>query len=134
MNRYPTDQELNRLIEELEQEDMYFPAHLKQEILRQVPKESPQARGGGKRGQSFSVGIYALKIAAGMAAAIFLLFAWPVQEGGFRNTVETARREMDFSRPQERVSDRLREERENMADTIERWLEERKDGGKDNES
>lgn len=33
MNRYPTDEELARLIESLEKEELYAPRHLKEEIL-----------------------------------------------------------------------------------------------------
>lgn len=74
MNRYPTDEELNRFIEELEQQKLYAPGHLKDEILMKAAK---QKRKGEKESEPASFLMYTLKMAVGMAAAVFLVFAIP---------------------------------------------------------
>ena len=38
MNDYPTEEELNRMIEELEREQLYAPKHLKEDILFKARK------------------------------------------------------------------------------------------------
>ena len=80
MSRYPSDEELYRFIEELEKEELYAPGHLKEEILSRVNREEGAKRNKPK-GQPTSFPIYTLKMAAGIAAAIFLVFAIPVQDG-----------------------------------------------------
>lgn len=90
MNRYPTDEELNRLIEELEQQNLYAPKHLKQQILQQVltqqNKQQVQADREvfwpkkGSAYKSVQMFTYSFKVVAGMAAAILMLVLLPVQD------------------------------------------------------
>lgn len=80
MNKYPTDEELNDFIARLEQESLYAPIHLKEEILLKAEEIT-----GVKRQQKYdkptSFFSYTLKMVAGMAAALFLTFAIPVSDG-----------------------------------------------------
>lgn len=85
MNRYPTDEELNRFIEKLEKEELYAPKHLKEEILLRA-KETK------KTGPS-SFLMYTLKMAAGMAAAVFLVFMIPVNDGSNISRADSSNRE-----------------------------------------
>lgn len=133
MNGYPTDEELNSLIEELEKEELYAPAHLKEEILQRVEKESRQADAGRKSGQSVSLAVYTLKIAIGMAAAILLVFLMPVRDGSNISRAEEVWQEESYV-PKERISDKLREKRQNIEDTVEQWLNQMEDGGNDNDN
>lgn len=75
MKQYPTDEELNAFIAKLEQEELYAPAHLKEEILLKTEqmKKSETA--------PISFLVYTLKMVAGMAAAIMLTFAIPASDG-----------------------------------------------------
>lgn len=81
MKQYPTDQELNRFIEELEQEELYAPAHLKEEILRKLEKNGQSTQDSSRKKAPISFPVYTLKIVAGMAAAILLIFLIPAQNG-----------------------------------------------------
>lgn len=36
MKNYPTDEELNAFLEKLEQQELYAPEHLKEEIMKKV--------------------------------------------------------------------------------------------------
>lgn len=78
MNGYPTDEELNRMIEELEKEELYAPGYLKDEIMLKA-KETEKS--GSKRSQPVSFLMYSLKMAAGMAAAVLLVFVIPAGNG-----------------------------------------------------
>ena len=106
--KYPSDQELQNWILELEQEELYAPRHLKEEILKKAtqPAELKQMAGtaedvkkmqlpeGGGRNPEHpqsSFFAYTLKIVAGMAAAILLTFVLPANNG------------MDISRAKERM-------------------------------
>ena len=88
MKEYLTDEELNLLIEELEQQTLYAPRHMKEQILSQAfPKQTvqvlPQSGGGRERQKGAStIGLlsYRLKIIAGMAAALLMLALLPMQE------------------------------------------------------
>lgn len=43
MKNYPTDEELNAFLEKLEQQELYAPEHLKEEIMKKVfPSELPR--------------------------------------------------------------------------------------------
>ncbi|MCM1136593.1 MAG: hypothetical protein NC400_13595 [Clostridium sp.] len=90
MNGYLTDEELNLFIEQLERQKLYAPPHMKEQILNQAfPEKTVEAlpkSGGGERTIAFFS--YRLKIIAGMAAAVFMLAALPVQEkeGGYEGT------------------------------------------------
>ncbi len=82
MKGYPTEEELNLLIEQLEAQQLYAPKHLKEEILnkafpKQTAEGSPQSKSSGKR--SVQIFTYRLKIIAGMAAALFVLMLIPMQ-------------------------------------------------------
>lgn len=81
MNRYPTDEELNSFIEELEKEKLYAPLHLKEEILLKVKEGEQPAKTGSKSQQPVSLFLYTLKMVAGMAAAVLLIFMIPAENG-----------------------------------------------------
>lgn len=79
MSKYPTDEELELFIRQMEQQELYAPKHMKEQILSQAfPKQTVEVlpRSGSSMGsvQLFS---YRLKIIAGMAAAIFMLLLLP---------------------------------------------------------
>ena len=81
MKEYPTDKELELFIEQLEQQELYAPKHMKEQILsRAFPKQTvevqPKSGGGKSTVQLFS---YRLKIIAGMAAALLMLVILPIQ-------------------------------------------------------
>lgn len=93
MNRYPTDEELNRFIEELEKEELYAPRHLKEEILLKAAKTEQMHKSESKRSQPVQMFTYTLKIVAGMAAAIFLVFMIPANYGNNAYEAEQVRME-----------------------------------------
>lgn len=79
MSGYPTDEELERMIEQLEAQELYAPKHMKEQILnqafpKQTVKEFPMSGSGTRAVQNFT---YRLKIIAGMAAAIIMLMIIP---------------------------------------------------------
>lgn len=79
MNQYPTDEELELFIKQMEQQELYAPKHIKEQVLNQAfPKQTagvlPKS---GKNPSPVSFLAYRLKIIAGMAAAIFMLFMIP---------------------------------------------------------
>lgn len=79
MSKYPTDEELELFIKQMEQQELYAPKHVKEQILSQAfPKQTVEVlpRSGSSRG-SVQLLSYRLKIIAGMAAAIFMLFLLP---------------------------------------------------------
>lgn len=78
MNNYPTDEELNRMIEELERGQLYAPRHLKEDILMKARKTEKRKS---KNGQPVSFRVYTLKMAVGMAAAVLLVFMIPAGSG-----------------------------------------------------
>lgn len=77
MNRYPTDEELNAFIERMEQQELYAPKHLKQQILEKVSEEAIPKRSAHQSVQMFA---YSFKVIAGMAAAILMLILSPMEE------------------------------------------------------
>ncbi len=82
MREYPTEEELNLFIEQMEAQQLYAPRHLKEDIMNKAfPKQAaggqPQSKSSGKR--SVQVFTYRLKIIAGMAAALFVLILIPLQ-------------------------------------------------------
>lgn len=89
MNGYPTDEDLELLISQLEKQELYAPKHMKEQILNQAfPKQAveifPQT---GSRTRSVQTFTYRLKIITGMAAALVMLMLIPfVNE---RNNYET---------------------------------------------
>lgn len=134
MNGYPTDEELRSFIEALEKEELYAPAHLKREILQRVKKESRPADAARKSGRPVSLGVYTLKIAMGMAAAIMLVFFLPVRNGSNVSWAEEMQRQEESYVPRERISDKLREKRQDIEDTVEQWLNQMENGGNDNDN
>lgn len=79
MNKYPTDEELALLIQELEQQELYAPKHMKEQILSrafQKQTEDIRQKSGGAAGTAQLLA-YRLKIVAGMAAALFMLILLP---------------------------------------------------------
>lgn len=90
MKEYPTDEELELFVEQLEQQELYAPKYMKEQILsRAFPKQTAEVlpRSGGGKGsvQLFS---YRLKIIAGMAAAFLMLVLLPIQ-GELRESRES---------------------------------------------
>jgi len=75
MNYYPSDEDIARLIEELEAQPLHAPPHLKAEVLARLGDGAAKKRGG----QALRTSLYNLKIIAGVAAALFLLFLMPEQ-------------------------------------------------------
>lgn len=79
MSKYPTDEELEKFIRQLEQQELYAPVHIREQVLnRAFPKqtEQPLSKSGSGPGKS-QILAYRLKIIVGMAAAIFILFLLP---------------------------------------------------------
>ena len=83
MREYPTDEELERLIAELEQQELYAPKHMKEQILSQVfPKQTDKTPAkSGSAQKPVALFTYRLKIIAGMAAALIMLAVIPMQNG-----------------------------------------------------
>ena len=83
MREYPTDEELERLIAELEQQELYAPKHMKEQILSQVfPKQTDKMPSkSGSAQKPIALFTYRLKIIAGMAAALIMLAVIPMQNG-----------------------------------------------------
>lgn len=79
MREYPTDEELQSFIENLEKQELYAPRHLKPQILEQAFPEKVvnQSSDIGRKGSQTSVLVYRLKIMAGMAAALLMLAILP---------------------------------------------------------
>lgn len=78
MNNYPTDEELNAFLEKLEQQELYAPEHLKEEIMKKVfLQELPKT----EEKKTIPFAVYVLKMAAGMAAALTLLIVNPFRGG-----------------------------------------------------
>lgn len=80
MNGYPTDEELELLIDQLEKQELYAPKHMKEQILNQAfPKQTVEIfPGSGSRTRSVQTFTYRLKIIAGMAAALVMLMIIPL--------------------------------------------------------
>lgn len=87
MNRYPTDEELNAFIRQLEQQELYAPKNLKRQILDK------------KRRREAAVPMpvhgfaYKIKVVAGMAAALLMLVLLPMNETGAAGAERMAIRE-----------------------------------------
>lgn len=115
MSGYPTDEELERLIRQLEEQELYAPKHMKEQILsqafpKQTVKEFPVS---GSRTRTVQSLTYRLKIIAGMAAAIFMLMIIPAITGSrepmrFAAEETNVLKENDMS-ANERLGERTRE-------------------------
>lgn len=79
MNGYPTDEELELLISQLEKQELYAPKHMKEQILSQAfPKQTVEIfPKSGSESRSVQTFTYRLKIIAGMAAALIMLMIIP---------------------------------------------------------
>lgn len=79
MSKYLTDEELELFIRRMEQQELYAPKHMKEQILnRAFSKQTVEVMpGSGSREKPFRFLAYRLKVVAGMAAAIFMLLAFP---------------------------------------------------------
>lgn len=106
MREYLSDEELTRLIEELEEQELYAPKHLKEEILNKAfPKQTEQAQPKPKsiRQKPVSLFAYRLKIVTGMAAALIMLVLIPLGAG---NDYNMDKKGMDdMARRQKRMED-----------------------------
>lgn len=91
MKEYPTEEELALFISQLEQQELYAPRHLKEEIIKQAfPEQTVEAApksGGGER--AVQLFVYRLKIIAGMAAALFMLAMLPSLGNGYEADQDT---------------------------------------------
>lgn len=106
MRKYLSDEELTRLIEELEEQELYAPKHLKEEILNKAfPKQTEQAQPKPKstRQKPVSLLAYRLKIVTGMAAALIMLILIPLGAGN--ESGMNSNRMDDISRRQKRIED-----------------------------
>ncbi|GFI17650.1 MAG: hypothetical protein HFI43_14895 [Lachnospiraceae bacterium] len=79
MREYPTDEELEFFIQQMEQQELYAPKHMKEQILEkafpgQTVEVLPKSGSGTGAVRLFT---YRLKIAAGMAAALVMLMLLP---------------------------------------------------------
>lgn len=115
MSGYPTDEELERMIRQLEEQELYAPKHMKEQILsqafpKQTVKEFPLSGGGARTVRNFT---YRLKIITGMAAAIIMLMIIPTiasnTEPAFPLEEKQDILEEDSSNANERLGERTRE-------------------------
>ena len=123
MNGYSTDEELSRLIEELEKQPLYAPAHLQEAVLCKLQEEEQKKR---EASEKVSFFLYSFKMAVGMAAAIVLLFAIPANDGSNKSYAFELRREseaaeekldMHFENGREKLS-QLSEKLNTMVDKL----------------
>ncbi len=94
MNGYPTDEELNKWIEELERKPLYAPAHLQETVLCKLQEQTRKKR---EASEKVSFFLYSFKMAVGMAAAIVLLFTIPANDGSNRSYASELRRESEVA-------------------------------------
>lgn len=116
MREYPTDEELKRFIEELEQQELYAPKHMKQQILSQAfPKQTvAELPKSGRRKASVSVLAYRLKIVAGMAAALLMLAVIPMQGASYDSVSGQEEWEQARLSEQEKMQERFFSEKSGM--------------------
>lgn len=132
MQRYPTDEELNSFMEELEKEELYAPGNLKEEILLKVREQSSaetaeHGMGHGrqdKRMHGSSFLLYTFKMAAGMAAAVLLVFMIPFNDGSSISLAETPEIEWDASKEEQLKKDSARI---SLGDRISRYMDEKRE-------
>ena len=109
MGKYPTDEELELFIRQLEQQELYAPKHLKEQILSQAfPKQTVevQPKSGSSAG-AVRLLAYRLKIVAGMAAALLMLLLLPSirMSSEYRMDQEEMKWQMDVEEMQEEEQD-----------------------------
>lgn len=124
MHRYPTDEELNSFIEEIEKEELYAPGNLKEEILLKAQKQASMEKSEHNRMQGSSFLLYTFKMAAGMAAAVLLVFMIPVSDGSSVSLAETPEIEWDASEEERLEKDR---DRISLNDRISRYMSEKRE-------
>lgn len=120
MQGYPTDEELNSFIEEIEREEMYVPKHLKEEILLKAQEQTAMDN----RAQSSSFLLYTLKMAAGMAAAVLLVFMIPAGDGSNISLAKFPKLEWDASEEERLQKDR---DKVSLGDRISRYMNEKRE-------
>lgn len=102
MNKYPTDEELAIFIQKMEQQELYAPKYMKEQVLRKAfPKQTVEVLSeSGSKTRTVQVLAYRFKIIAGMAAAIFMLLLLPSLEldGKYKAEQEAQRREREAER------------------------------------
>ncbi len=96
MNNYPTDEELEFFIRQMEEQELYAPKHMKEQILNRafpnpIKEALPDSGGGGKTVQFLA---YRLKIIAGMAAAVLMLVILPMQGRDWQDQDKTQERKL----------------------------------------
>lgn len=124
MQGYPTDEELNSFIEEIEREEMYVPKHLKEEILLKAQKQTAMEKSEHNRAQSSSFLLYTLKMAAGMAAAVLLVFMIPAGDGSNISLAKVPKLEWDASEEERLQKDR---DKVSLGDRISRYMNEKRE-------
>lgn len=92
MNGYPTDEELNKWIEALEEQPLYAPIHLQESVLCKLQEQKQKKR---EASEKVSFFLYSFKMAVGMAAAIVLLFAIPANDGSNKSYASELRKESE---------------------------------------
>ena len=115
MNRYPTDEELSKWIEELEKQPLYAPAHMQEEVLCKLRKKEVQTK---ENSEKVSFFLYSFKMAIGMAAAIVLLFAVPANNGSSTSYASVLRRETKEA--EQRLDDHFENGREKLSQLSEK--------------
>ena len=118
MNRYPTDEELNAWIADLEKQQLYAPRNLKEQIMEKVrlevtAEETEVTVSTRKKNtyQPVSLFAYSFKVAMGMAAAILMLILLPVQGGQLTAGEQIARREQKQTEAYKEWEENLQKER-----------------------
>lgn len=131
MSKYPTDEELEKFIRQLEQQELYAPVHIREQVLnRAFPKqtEQPLSKSGSGPGKS-QILAYRLKIIVGMAAAIFILFLLPSMsmDGRYDSMEETKGWEKENSLQEEEnpiyINSELNERARRVNQKINDWFE-----------
>lgn len=138
MREYPTDEELSAFVARLEQEELYAPAHLKEEILLKTEQT--------KKSQTAPVSffVYTLKMVAGMAAAIILTFVIPASDGSefskakdLENYPSEAQNDISMDEKISRYMEERRKEKYEETDSLFEKMNElfsRNSGGNDDEN
>lgn len=103
MKEYPTDAELEFFIQQMEQQELYAPKHMKEQILEmafpgQTMEVLPESK---SRAGTVRLFTYRLKIAAGMAAALMMLTLLPGILGSGRYAEERSWEEKADQRAKE---------------------------------
>lgn len=141
MNEYPTDEELELLISQLEKQELYAPRHMKEQILAKAFPEPSEAFSeqtaasfpeAGGRSQPVSTVTYRLKIIAGMAAALIMLMTIPItgdnrEYGTDKQAADTKQWVMESQTGQEKegvdVNERFCEQTRELNRKFNTWFE-----------